>query len=222
MEYILKRSTTRKTIGLKVDEAGLTVYAPKRCSATKIEELITLKQSWIKKHLETYKRVKKNKPTFEQDGVFRFKGQKLKLNIIQAEKISIIATETELHIHTPHTEPDLVQQALFKWFHTEAQHFIEARTHETAALLNQTVPKIVFGKYKTKWGSCHANGQIKFNWLLMQAPVPVIDYVIAHEVSHLIEMNHSSKFWAVVESICPDYKNCRKWLKEHSAMLILT
>ena len=74
---------------------------------------------------------------------------------------------------------------------------------------------VSFRKTKTKWGHCSTRGIIQFNWLIMMAPNEVIDYLVAHEVSHLVHMNHSTDYWRVVSSLCPNYKIHRDWLREN-------
>ena len=81
--------------------------------------------------------------------------------------------------------------------------------------------RITIRDQKTRWGSCSARGTLSFNWRLMLAPPAVLDYVVVHELCHLTHMNHSPAFWALVESVCPDYRIHRKWLKEHGQELIL-
>lgn len=73
---------------------------------------------------------------------------------------------------------------------------------------------------KTRWGSCSARGNLNFNWRLILAPEPVLDYVVIHELAHRKEMNHSKQFWDIVEAMMPDYRTQRQWLKEHGDQLM--
>lgn len=74
-------------------------------------------------------------------------------------------------------------------------------------------------RLKSRWGSCSSKGNLNFNSSLIQAPDSVIDYVIIHELAHLIELNHSPKFWNIVEKFCPDYQEAEKWLKDNQHLL---
>lgn len=88
-------------------------------------------------------------------------------------------------------------------------------------LMQVTFGGITVRDQKTRWGSCSGKGTLSFNWRLMLAPPAVLDYVVVHELCHLTHMDHSKAFWALVESVCPDYRVHRKWLKEHGQELIL-
>lgn len=84
-----------------------------------------------------------------------------------------------------------------------------------AKIMNVQYGRITIRNQKTRWGSCSGKGNLNFNCLLMLAPEKVVDYVVVHELCHLIEMNHSKAFWQQVERVMPDYKNYRQWLKDH-------
>ena len=100
-----------------------------------------------------------------------------------------------------------------------ARDVIPARTAHFAPLAGVTYGKITIRSQKSRWGSCSSRGDLSFNCLLMLAPPEVLDYVVAHELCHRLEMNHSPRFWAEVERVLPDYRVRRKWLKEHGGVL---
>lgn len=101
-----------------------------------------------------------------------------------------------------------------------AKRVIPARVEYYAGKLGVTYGRITIRSQKTCWGSCTANGNLNFNCLLMLAPTEVADYVVVHELCHRLEMNHSARFWELVEGILPDYRLRRKWLKENGATLM--
>lgn len=92
---------------------------------------------------------------------------------------------------------------------------ISVKVKHYAGLMNVQYGRITIRNQKTRWGSCSSKGNLNFNCLLMLAPDEVVDYVVIHELCHLIEMNHSKVFWKQVEQMMPDYKKHRKWLKDH-------
>lgn len=92
---------------------------------------------------------------------------------------------------------------------------IPVKVKHYASLMNLSYGRITIRKQKTRWGSCSGKRNLNFNCLLMLAPDKVVDYVVVHELCHLVEMNHSQAFWAQVEKVMPDYKKHRKWLKDH-------
>jgi predicted metal-dependent hydrolase len=102
---------------------------------------------------------------------------------------------------------------------TEARNALYPAVEKYAAQINHPFNRITLRDTRSRWGSCSADGNLMFSWRLVMAPPLVLDYVAAHEVAHLAEMNHSSAFWDVVETLMPDYQNHRNWLREHGAKL---
>lgn len=102
----------------------------------------------------------------------------------------------------------------------EALRVIPDKVSRYAGLLGVTYGRITVRNQKTLWGSCSRKGNLNFNCMLMKAPERVLDYVIVHELCHRIEMNHSKRFWALVEEVIPDHKKCRKWLREEGSLYL--
>lgn len=102
-----------------------------------------------------------------------------------------------------------------------AKEYFPKRVYHFAHILGVSYGNITIRDQKTRWGSCSSKGNLSFNWRLILAPPNVLDYVVVHELCHRKEMNHSPKFWALVESVMPDYKQYRKWLKENGNKLTL-
>lgn len=101
----------------------------------------------------------------------------------------------------------------------QARRVIPQRVAYYAGIVGVTYGRITIRSQKTRWGSCSSGGNLNFNCRLMKAPTSVLDYVIVHELCHRLEMNHSSRFWALVEQVMPDYRVHRKWLREHGSSL---
>jgi predicted metal-dependent hydrolase len=102
---------------------------------------------------------------------------------------------------------------------TRAKRIIPQRVRYYADIIGVSYGRITIRMQKTRWGSCSSQGNLNFNCLLMLAPEDIIDYVVVHELCHRKEMNHSPRFWAEVEKVIPDYKEKRRWLKDHGASL---
>ena len=102
-----------------------------------------------------------------------------------------------------------------------AKQVVPEKVAYYARIMNVNYGRIAIRKQRSRWGSCSREGNLNFNCLLMMAPPEVLDYVVVHELSHRLEMNHSPRFWAQVERILPDYKKPRKWLKENGNQLML-
>jgi predicted metal-dependent hydrolase len=113
------------------------------------------------------------------------------------------------------------REGLEKRYREAAKEYIPKRADYYADLLGVSYERIRVAEQKTRWGSCSSKGTLSFNWKLMLAPPKVLDYVVVHEVCHIKEMNHSPRFWKLVEELMPDYKEYRKWLKENGSTLQL-
>lgn len=117
--------------------------------------------------------------------------------------------------------PEHRARRLIDWFKAEAQLDLDARVKVHAKRLGVEVGAVRLRGQATRWGSCSAAGNLNFNWRLVLAPPFVLDYVAAHEVSHIIQMNHSPKFWRVVERTLPDMARGRDWLKDNGRQLMV-
>lgn len=116
---------------------------------------------------------------------------------------------------------DIQRDALEKRYKDAARSYIPKRVAYYHAMTGGTYERISIRDQKTRWGSCSSKGTLSFNWRLMLAPPAVLDYVVVHELCHLTHMDHSPAFWQAVESVCPDYRDLRRWLKEHGNELVL-
>jgi len=119
----------------------------------------------------------------------------------------------------PDQQAKEVRSALESWYRMQAKLHLSQRTAELAKQHGFKYEKITIKGQQTRWGSCSTLGNLNFNWRLMLAPVGAIDYVIIHELCHLREHNHSSKFWALVERYCPAYESWERWMGDHHADL---
>lgn len=115
--------------------------------------------------------------------------------------------------------PNSAGSHLQAFLRVEARNFIAPLVDQYAARVNRTVNRLTLRDTRSRWGSCTADGNLMFSWRLVMAPPHVLEYVVAHEVAHLVEMNHSAAFWKLVEDLMPDYDAHRKWLRANGAKL---
>lgn len=122
----------------------------------------------------------------------------------------------------PHSDLSAVQRtALENRYKEAARTYIPKRVAYYNSMTGGNYTRISIRDQKTRWGSCSSKGTLSFNWRLMLAPPAILDYVVVHELCHLTHMDHSPAFWQAVEKVYPDYRNARKWLKDHGSELIL-
>ena len=116
-------------------------------------------------------------------------------------------------------QPAHLARRLTDHLKAEARREISARAHDKATAIRRRVAGITVRDTRSRWGSCSGTGRLNFSWRLILAPEPVLDYVVAHEVAHLAEMNHGPRFWSLVERLHPDMDGARRWLRVHGAGL---
>ena len=134
--------------------------------------------------------------------------------------VRIAADEGEGHPALIVTAPEEhLARRLRDWLKAEAKAELAARVRHHADMIKAAPGRISVRDQASRWGSCSSEGNLNFSWRLILAPPAVLDYVAAHEVAHLIEMNHSRRFWKIVETLCPDMKTQRRWLKANSTAL---
>lgn len=209
----------RKTLSLVIETDGtLTVRAPMRMRESDIRYFIEAKQEWIKRQQA---KVLKDAVTPRQyvDGeCFLYLGKEIALRIVPDGKSALVMDGV-----FKLTKPAWPQaQSVFEtWYKKQARKVITERVQFYARKYGFKVEKIRISSARTRWGSYSSKGTLSFTWRLVMAPLEIIDYVVVHELCHSKELNHSRAFWAQVESILPDYKRRRKWLKENGAKLRL-
>jgi predicted metal-dependent hydrolase len=111
--------------------------------------------------------------------------------------------------------------AIERWYRRAAEREIAPRLDAAVAALGTSYSKLTIRNQRTRWGSCSTSGALSFNWRLLLAPEPVLDYVVWHEACHLRVMDHSSSFWTLVAQHCASYEDHRRWLRRHGSTLML-
>jgi len=217
-DYSLIRSR-RKTVSLEINrEAELVVRAPNRMSMRYIEEIVLEKDGWIKKKREQMmkKRSERKPLEFTHGESFLFLGESFPLEIRDQSPAPLTFDEKfVLHGRYRRNAKEVFQ----RWYKDMAKILLTDKTHSYAKQAGLTVNSVKITSAKKRWGSCNSKGNIHYSWRLILAPPHVVDYVVAHEVAHLKEMNHSRAFWSLVQCLYPKYKESKKWLKDHGHTL---
>ncbi|MDE7445586.1 MAG: M48 family metallopeptidase [Lachnospiraceae bacterium] len=160
----------------------------------------------------------------ENGDVLYYLGEKRTLTVIreQRSRAKVKCIMDRLILWVPY-EADYAykQQQIEKWYRKEAAEILTQKVQEYAEILNVNFKDIRIKDQKSRWGSCSSKGNLNFNWRIIMAPEPVCDYVIIHELCHLIHMDHSPDFWKKVEEICPEYRQYKKWLKNNIELLYI-
>lgn len=213
--------SSRRTIGLQIaSDSRLIVRAPMRASLKDIQSFIFQKQDWI---LKTQDRIRKQAQVsmvreFRDGDQLPYLGHNFELHLID-NGVSPIHFDNAFFLISRLREQ--AKDIFIDWYRVQALAIISRRVELYASRFGLQYGQIRISNARRRWGSCSAKGNLNFNWRLVMAPIIVIDYVIIHELAHLIERNHSTRFWKRVETMMPDYKTHRKWLRENGKVLDL-
>lgn len=221
VSYTLKRRKCR-AISMKIDCDGLTVSAPIRETLRWIESMLQERANWVLKKLDEWENKESISLVWEESAIFPLLGEPWKIAITSAGvkemtpvKIKTIAEKNQLELPLPSTvATQEIERVVMDWYYKQAHIYFSKRIKFFSSKLGVPRPQLRLSHAKTQWGSCNVRGVVHLNWRLIQLSIRLVDYVIAHELSHLIEMNHSSAFWRTVESIYPDYLSTRNELKK--------
>lgn len=211
----------RKSLSLIIDEnASLIVRAPIKMSLKDIEEFIFKKRSWIlkkKKFFSENKKILKISKKFVDREKFLYLGKTYPLKFKDCNLIEIFKDS----LYCPQKYKDIAKEKIFLWYLEKAEDFFLKRAEIYSKITTFKYKAISLSNAKKRWGSCSSKGSLRFNWRLIMAPIDIIDYVVVHELIHLKEKNHKSKFWNRVEKFFPEYKKQRRWLKDNGRFLVL-
>jgi predicted metal-dependent hydrolase len=203
---------------------GLEVTTPPGVSVARIEAVMREKTDWITKMLVRYAQPPLSVvATPLQSGAhLPFAGGQLRL-VLDAgrpgRRKAAVMEEGTLRLFLDSMSPDVVRAAIERWYRRQAHHVFAERAEHWNAQFGYNYGRIAIRDQKSRWGSCSRQGNLNFNWRLLLAPLTVLDYIVIHELAHLKEGNHSSRFWALVAEQCPDYRDHRAWLRHHGPEL---
>ena len=212
INYILKYSK-RKTIGLYIRNGAVEIRAPLGCPKSEIDKLIASKKKWITDKLAHSQNQTQQKISFVLDY-----GSKI---LYRGELFPIIAKpgtqagfDGNCFYMPPNFTPAQIKEICIKTYQRLAKKHITTTVASIAAHMGVAPTVVKINSARTRWGSCSSRKSLNFSWRLVMAPDDVIDYVVVHELAHFFHMNHSAKFWAVVEQVLPDYRQRQVKLKE--------
>ncbi|HET6489025.1 MAG TPA: SprT family zinc-dependent metalloprotease [Syntrophales bacterium] len=220
MDYTVIRSK-RKTIAVEITrDGGILVRAPLRLARREVFDFVDQNRGWITRKLAHARTLQEEKTPrrFLEGESFPFLGEKHRLRYVAGGEY--LRKENGDFL----LGADLSARAgdLFRtWYRARAREILEERVAHFALQMGLACCTVRITDARERWGSCSAAGALNFAWRLVMAPLPVIDYVIVHELTHLVEMNHSRRFWDRLGRILPDYPARRKWLRENEHLLAL-
>lgn len=221
IEYRFVR-VRRRSIGMEVDLDGLSVRAPRWVGIREIEGALAERAEWIVRALAEWRgRRREVMPRRWKSGApIVYRGDELTLELHDARTLAIAADLFHLVVRHPRADDEQqVADGVRRWFREQAWTLVAARVAAYAARIDRMPAGLRLSNARGEWGSCNARGEIRLNWRLVQLPPELAEYVVAHEVAHIVELNHSPRFWAVVGAMLPGYAALRRELDDWTALL---
>jgi predicted metal-dependent hydrolase len=212
--YEIRRSPRAHRVRVTVDGAGaVEVVLPARAAERRAAEAVRELRPWIERRRRAAARVAAE--VARPPGTVPYLGETLLL-APEPERTRVHRHGTALLV-----PQDATQDALERWYRRQARAEIAPRLDAACARAGTRYRGLAIRAQKTRWGSCSSSGAMSFNWRLLLAPAPVLDYVVEHEVCHLEVMDHSPRFWRLLESRVPEWRRHAGWLRRYGATLVL-
>lgn len=216
------RTRRKKSASIQLDGDLVKVSVPQSLSDKRVRELISKRSPWIKTKLKELSDRPNIKPKEYVSGeTFPYLGKNYRLKVLNGSENSVrlkggyfITT-----ISNRDSQLSTVKSLLEDWYQTHADKRLREKTQRLASIVGVTPTSISTKPYKSRWGSCSVSGDITYNWKIILAPHCIVDYVVIHELCHLLEHNHSPRYWKHVERHVPDWRDCRKWLTDNQSLI---
>jgi len=209
--------TKRKTLTLYVKQQRVLVRCPLRTINSEINQFIETNYDWILDRLKEERIFQKEMLKIENNHKIFYRAKERTIVFKEGGVGRVLINRDEFIIECKKINPSLAKTQVENYLIDKATKYIIPRAKGLAQHLGVggKISEIKLRKTKSKWGHCTSKGVVQFNWLIMLAPRSIVDYIITHEVCHLIYMDHSKNFWDLVESICPKHEKYVSWLKNH-------
>ncbi|MBN1449160.1 MAG: M48 family metallopeptidase [Bacteroidetes bacterium] len=227
IEYRVLKTRRNRYIRLTVSgKNGVRISAPWGYPERELHAMVREKGAWILDRLQYFRSLEEQQPRWRYtDGeLLLVQGEWTPLRITPWEfNAGRLRLETGvLEIRLPQSrlnDPSIVHDLFLRWLRRWALQELSHRINSHADAMRLRPGRITIRAQRSKWGSCSQNGNISLNMRLMLVPPAVADYVMIHELAHLRQLNHSQRFWGIVDRYCPDRKTHQRWLREHSWLL---
>jgi len=235
LQVNLVRSNKRKTLGLQVKKGEVVVRAPFYLDESTIAHFVQSKLPWVKKKLAQHELLVEQQAKYKiaHNGILLFLGEEKRLLVSFGDKANLRVDDQILSCTLPQsslsntdnpTDHSITQAKLNRlvnnFYKAQANLLLTEKVNEWQRTIGSYAQELVIRKYKSRWGSCSAQGKISLNYLLMACPEFVIDYVVVHELCHLTHLNHSASFWTKVSNHFPRYQQAKAWLRFNQHKII--
>tara|TARA_Y100000385_G_scaffold271608_1_gene311700 strand:+ start:82 stop:777 length:696 start_codon:yes stop_codon:yes gene_type:complete len=213
------RTERSKSASIEIEDDTVKVTVPQNLSDQRIEELVKNRTVWIRQKLKIQTETIRPKDKEYVNGEsFTYLGRNYRLKCTSGDAGEVKLKNGYLTVPLGRgvSGGDFegsVRQSLKQWYQSRALEKLKEKTKRYATILGVTPQSVDVKEYKSRWGSCSSSGDVTYNWRIIISPHHIVDYIVVHELCHLLEHNHGPKYWKHVQSVVPNYKECREWLK---------
>jgi predicted metal-dependent hydrolase len=218
----LIRSTRSKHMYIRADLGGISIVSPIKQDIDEIRNFINNNKSWILKKIIFYAKLNSKLeygPLLKDEIIYL--GKKYKLKFVKDTFQYAVLSENPMKITFRVKDRRTCRRNIVNWYRQQTKKILDEKVPFFGKKLSISYGKVSIRSQKLRWGSCSKEGNLNFNLLLSALPLNIIDYIIIHELFHLVEFNHSEHFWKLVEHALPTYKDCRTWLRINGSYLHL-
>lgn len=227
IEYKIIRRPRRRTACVQVSpDNQVSVIVPKDLSRKKIEEIVQRKIAWIisKKKSNDAVRYPSRPKEYVSGESFSYLGRNYRLKVLKQNPRPVEFKNGRFYVRSRATgqeRVDDIREALTEWYKEHAGEKLHSRAKMYGGRVGVTYRAIKIKDLKSQWGSCTKAGDIHFNWRIIMAPMPIVDYVVVHELCHRQYHDHSPRFWQLLARILPDYRDRKEWLRVNGPGLVV-
>lgn len=219
--HLIRSRKRRKTLSLQIKEDGAVILSvPYHTPKAEIERFFQERRSWvIRKVSERERAIRETERDFVSGEKFLYLGESYPLEIEDSDRQEPSLELSSGKFILRQDQIGNARDLFIEWYQREAQEAIVKRVKEHSHRLGLFPKGIRITNAKSRWGSCSRDNRLSFSWRILLAPLVVVDYILIHELAHIKEKNHSKRFWKFLESMLPDYRNRRLWLKKNGHRL---
>ncbi|MBN2606230.1 MAG: M48 family metallopeptidase [Thiotrichales bacterium] len=227
-ELEIIKTTRRGSIGLRVEPNRIALMVPKQLADAAITAFVESEQGWLLQQIEAHQSQMPKQLVMKSGYELLLFGDKVMFkedHHTPVKKMHLTHDDTCITVFCKQSralknERHHIYRHLVDFYHQQLIDYLTPKVADWEKRIGVQTQSVQIKNYRSRWGSCYSDGRVQFNWKLVMAPKAVIDYVVVHELCHLVHANHSAAFWDLVEQHCPDFETHKAWLKENGAALI--
>ena len=222
----IMRTSGSKSATIVIEHGQVFVRVPNDLPMSRIERLIQSRSDWIRQKLHLQSQIVIPRPKEMVSGEsFSYLGRNYRLKLVQGESSEVKLKNGYLTLTydkrlTKEERDEFVRSSLQEWYQARALDKLTEKVTRYEKILHVKSKSVSVYDFKSRWGSCSVSGDLRFNWRIIMAPNAIVDYVVVHELSHLVHHDHSDKFWKTIGHVISDYADRRQWLKIEAQLFL--